>query len=153
MSRPINRNRVGSKAVDGIIRDKLEAKMVPGTLDGGPIVLTFHSEDAVREVPGRFGDFLALRFEEFPDNQLHTNATQEDALLGLVDAGILPNDFDEWGGCKVAWQKRQNVNPETGARVIKLYPLAASDQAAGLDTVEGNTPKTAKKRSGRRSGR
>lgn len=122
MSRPINRKQYGSQ---GTVLPKLTASMIAGR----KTVLTFRH---VREVQGEFGPFWAIQFEEFPEHELVTNATQEDAYLALVDAGQLPPDFDQWAGYRCAHYVKQNENPKDKSVVEKLYAMDSEDQERAI---------------------
>lgn len=145
--RPINRQRVGSQ---GVVLPKLTADMVPGDKP----VLTVAK---VQEFNGRDGPFLSVLFGEFPEHSYNTNSTQEDALLALVDARKLPNDFDQWPGKRIPFYKRENVYNEGGVSVkaIKLYAVDAQDYDAALaawDAGKQPVPKAGAE-TGRRSAR
>jgi hypothetical protein len=122
----LDRNRIGSQ---GEVLPKLEAHMIPGK----KTVLTVES---ARQVNGKFGAFLAVGFKEFPDHEMITNATQEDAIIALIDAGRMPDDLDKWHGTRIAFEKRQNTNPETNKPVQKLYALDPTEQDAAIEEFE-----------------
>jgi hypothetical protein len=143
MTRPIDRNRIGTK---GVILPKLTADMVPGDKP----VLTVHK---VQEFRGRDGYFLSIIMAEFPENSYDTNSTQEDALLALVDARKLPNDFDQWPGKRIPFYKKENVytgrgkgGTEPEQRAVKLYACDPEDFDARLkewDATKGGAPAAA----------
>jgi hypothetical protein len=145
--RPINRQRVGSQ---GVVLPKLTADMVPGDKP----VLTVAK---VQEFNGRDGPFLSIIFGEFPEHSYNTNSTQEDALLALVDARKLPNDFDLWPGKRIPFYKRENVYNEGGVSVkaIKLYAQDAQDYETALAAWDANKQPVPQpgKETGRRSAR
>ncbi len=118
----IDRGQIGSQ---GEVLPKLEAAMIAGR----KTVLTI---DHARQVKGKFGAFLAIAYKEFPDHEMITNATQEDALLALVDAGRMSDDLDRWNGVRVAFEKRTNTNPETNRPVEKLYAIDPTEQDAAI---------------------
>lgn len=118
----IDRSQIGSQ---GEVLPKLEAHMIPGR----KTVLTLA---AARQVRGKFGMFLAISFKEFPDHEMITNATQEDALIALVDAGRISEDLDRWHDVRVAFEKRNNTNPETKKDVAKLYAIDPDEQDAAI---------------------
>jgi hypothetical protein len=122
----IDRGKIGSQ---GEVLPKLEASMIGGK----KTVLTI---DHARQVQGKFGAFLAISYKEFPDHEMITNATQEDALLALVDAGRMTDDLDRWNGVRVAFEKRTNTNPETQRPVEKLYAIDPDDQDAAISEFD-----------------
>lgn len=129
MARSINREVYGSQ---GEVLPKLTAEMIPGRRT----VLTIAS---VREVTtGKYGAFWAVKFEEFPEHELVTNATIEDAFIALVDAGQLPDDFDAWTGYRVAMFKKKNTNPDTKEVVEKLYPMDPEDQEEAIAAFDAH---------------
>jgi hypothetical protein len=143
--RPIQRNRYGTQ---GIILPKLTAEMVPGDKP----VLTV---ERVQEFPGPDGPFLSIIFGEFPEHSYNTNSTQEDALIALVDARKLPNDFDVWAGKRIPFFKKENVftgkgkgGTEPEYRVTKLYAVDPEDFDATIAAFDagrqpaGNTGAT-----------
>ena len=147
MARPIDRNKVGSQ---GVILPKLTADMVPSDKP----VLTVAK---VQEFQGRDGPFLSIIFGEFPEHSYNTNSTQEDALLALVDARLLPNDFDQWPGKRIPFYKRENVFNEGGVSVkaTKLYAVDPQDYKAAVaawDADKQQVPKPGNE-TGRRSAR
>lgn len=118
----IDRSQIGSQ---GEVLPKLEAHMIAGR----KTVLTLNG---ARQVRGKYGAFLAVAFKEYPDHEMITNATQEDALLALVDAGRISDDLDRWRDVRVAFEKRTNENPETKKPVEKLYAIDPDDQDAAI---------------------
>lgn len=122
----LDRNRIGSQ---GEVLPKLEAHMITGK----KTVLTV---EGARQVNGKFGAFLAISFKEFPDHEMITNATQEDAIIALIDAGRMPDDLDKWNGTRIAFEKRQNTNPETNKPVQKLYALDPDVQNEAIEEFD-----------------
>ncbi|MCP4902931.1 MAG: hypothetical protein GY906_38705 [bacterium] len=149
----LDRSRVGSKDAGRTIRDRLpEKEVLIG--EGEMCLLTFHAEEPAQQVTierrGRDEHFMALRFEGFDEYELRTNSTQEDALLALVDAGILPENTDAWAGVTIPWASRLNKNPETGQKVIRLYPMdpelyeEAMKELGATPTLPSGRPKKAR---------
>jgi hypothetical protein len=118
----LDRSQIGSQ---GEVLPKLEAHMIPGR----KTVLTL---DGARQVRGQYGAFLALAFVEFADHEMITNATQEDALIALVDAGRMNDDLDRWRNVRIAFEKRTNENPQTKKPVEKLYAMDPTEQDAAI---------------------
>lgn len=137
----IDRHEIGSQ---GEVLPKLEAHMIQGR----KTVLTLAY---ARQVKGKFGSFLAIGFKEFPEHEMITNATQEDALLALVDTGRLNDDLDRWHDTRVAFEKRTNRNPENGKMVEKLYAIDPTEQDAALDDFDKATSESEAKPRGRTS--
>lgn len=120
----IDRSKAGSQEA---IRPKLTADMIPTNT----VVLTV---EKARQIPHRsgVGSFFEIVFGEYPDHAYLTNATQEDALLALVDGGIMSDDLDDWVGEKIAFFKRENKNPESGEIVTKLYAATPDEFVEAL---------------------
>lgn len=110
----IDRTKSGSG--DSYPTHKLTADMI----ENDTVVLTVDRARQVEHKNGN-GSFFVIEFAEFPDTGYYTNATQEDAILALVDASILSPDMDDWKGDKLPLFKRENRNPESGQIVAKLY--------------------------------
>ncbi len=123
----INRRTVGSG--ESFPSKKLTADMI----EGDTCVLTI---ERARQVPHRSGDgsFFVIEFQEFPDTGYYTNATQEDAILALVDATLLSVDMDDWQGDKLPMFKRENRNPESGQLVVKLYVATPDEYMEAIKT-------------------
>lgn len=145
-----DRNKYGTQ---GVVQPKLLPASIPDSLwirdENGRkwVVLTVHK---VQEFKGPDGPFLSIITSEFPELNLDNNSTQEDALLALVDARKLPNDFDAWAGKRIPFYERENVFSGTGkggtqaeVRALKLYALDPEDYDAALkqwDAVKGGAP-------------
>ena len=123
----INRSGVGSGEL--FPTHKLTADMI----EGDTCVLTIERARQVNHKNGD-GSFFVLEFVEFPDVGYYTNATQEDAILALVDASILSADTDDWKGDKFPMFKRENRNPESGQLVAKLYAATPDEYVEACRT-------------------
>jgi len=110
----IDRSKSGSQ--ESFPNTKLTADMIAGDT----CVLTIARARQVQHKQ-QDGAFFVIEFVEFPDAGYYTNATQEDAILALVDASMLSPDMDDWKGEKLPLFKRENKNPESGNIVPKLY--------------------------------
>lgn len=131
----IDRTTVGSG--ESFPTHKLTADMV----EFDTVVLTIDRARQVKHKNGP-GAFFVVEFVEFPDHGFYTNATQEDALLALVDAGMLSADMDDWKGDKLPMFKRENKNPESGQIVAKLYPATPDEYVEACKTWgKKNAPK------------
>jgi hypothetical protein len=150
--RPVDRNKYGTR---GVVQPKLLPDAIPASLwitgpDGREwVVLTVHT---VQEFRGTDGPFLSIITSEFPDKNLDCNSTQEDALIALVDARKLPNDFDAWSGKRIPFYKKENVfsgkgkgGTEPEVRAVKLYASDPEDYDACLkewDAKRSGAPAT-----------
>lgn len=126
----VDRSTAGSG--ESYPKHKLTADMIPGDT----CVLTIaqarqvqHKDQTVNK-----GAFFVIEFDEFPDTGYYTNATQEDALLALLDASILSADMDDWRGDKLPMFKRENKNPESGQIVAKLYVCTPDEYVEACKT-------------------
>jgi hypothetical protein len=150
MTRAIDRSKYGTR---GVVQPKLLPASIPDSLwisdaNGRKwVVLTVHK---VQEFQGTDGPFLSIITSEFPEMNLDNNSTQEDALLALVDAKKLPNDFDAWAGKRIPFYQKENVfsgrgkgGTEAEVRAVKLYALDPEDYDAALkqwDATKGGAP-------------
>jgi len=101
-------------------------KLTADMITGDTCVLTIERARQVKHKAAA-GAFFVIEFAEYPDTGYYTNATQEDALLALVDASMLSPDMEDWKGDKLPMFKRENKNPESGQLVAKLY-VATPDE-------------------------
>lgn len=118
-----------------------------------PTLRTVLTIDSARGVETVKRPFLVIVFAEYPDKEFTTNAGQTAMFGDMVEAGYLPDpDVDTWAswkGRKVAFEKRDNTDPNTGATVVKLYPLPASQQVQGVAEITETLAAASKAKSGK----
>lgn len=128
-------NLKGTKA-SAMGKHGIKPALPVGKIPGDRCVLTVEYCDVIPKKDKKDGDhFLALGFREFPDYQYTTNATQEQALIDLVDASLIPSDTDMWEGTQIPFKKQENENPENGVRVMKLYAVGVKDFQEAMKAV------------------
>lgn len=116
-------------------------KLTADQIENDTCVLTIERARQVKH-KNAAGGFMVIEFAEFPDHGFYTNATQEDAILALVDATILSVDMDDWRGDKLPMFKRENKNPESGQIVTKLYPCTPDEYVEACKSWgKKNSPK------------
>ena len=126
-------------------KPKLTAEMVPTP----NVLLTVETAKQVPASERVERAFLALTFREFPEHEWTSNKEQSDLLVRAVEAGLLPEDTDEWHGCVIPMHKVENVNPKTGDKVRKLYPFAPEDWTDALDQARAAMESKGKGRAAR----
>ena len=109
------------------------------------VLLTVQSAEQVLASEKVEKPFLALVFAEVPTHRWTSNKEQSDLLVRAVEAGLLPEDMEQWAGRVIPFRKVTNVNPKDKSKVVKLYPYPPDLWVTAVEAARKAAPKGGRK--------